>query len=116
MELNKRNFIICVLILSIIIVFFIINHNRTKEMYTIELHRKVESFRYVGRGEGYVEVKFEGEDNFNSLCIIYVGSENKDDIKVGDSIYKAENSIEYKIYRQDSSGNYSFYKTLKNKP
>lgn len=117
MELNKRNFIIfCVLILSIIIVFFIIKHNRSKEVYSTELSGKIESFRYVGRGEGYVEVKFEEEENFNPLCVIYIGSENKEDLKVGDSIYKAKNSEEYQIYRLDSSGNYNFYKILRNKP
>ncbi len=117
MELTKRNFIIfCVLILSIIIVFFIIKHNRSKEMYTNELNGKVESFRYVGKGEGYIEIKFEGESNFNPLCIIYVGSENKEDLKVGDSIYKAKNSDQYQIYRKDKFDNYVFYKTLKSIP
>lgn len=117
MELNKRNFIIfCVLMLSIIIVFFIIKYNRSKEMYLTELDGKVESFRYVGRGEGYIEVKFEGEENFNHLCVLYIGSENKEDLKIGDSIYKAKNSEAYYIYRPDNSGNYNFYKILKNKP
>jgi len=117
MELNKRNFIIfCVVILSILIVFFIIKHNRAKEMYISELDGKVESFRYVGRGEGYIEIKFEGEDKFNPLCVIYIGSENKEDLKIGDSIYKAKNSNEYQIYRQDTFGKYVFYKTLKNIP
>ncbi|MCY0970756.1 hypothetical protein [Chryseobacterium wangxinyae] len=85
-------------------------------MYVTELNGKVESFRYVGRGEGYVEVKFEREENLNPLCVIYIGSENKEDLKVGDSIYKAKNSEDYQIYRQDGSENYSFCKTLKNKP
>lgn len=117
MELNKRNFILfCLLILSVIIVFFIVKHTRSKEIYVGELNGKVKSLRYVGRGEGYLQVKFEGEKEFNSLCIIYVGSENKDDLKVNDSIYKAKNSEDYQIYRQDSSENYNFYKTLKNRP
>lgn len=117
MELNKRNFIIfCILILSIIITFLIIKYNRSEEMYITELNGKVESLRYVGRGEGYVEVKFEGDDKFNPLCVIYIGSENKEDLKVGDSIHKAKNSENYQVYRQDNLGNFIFYKTLKNKP
>lgn len=117
MELNKRNFIIfCVMILSIAIVFFIIKNNRSKEMYTTELNGKVAAIRYVGRGEGYVEVKFEGEEKFNPLCVIYIGSENKNDLKAGDSIHKMKESIEYHIYRQDEPGKYVFYKTLKSIP
>ena len=117
MKLNKRNLIIlCVLILGTIIVFFIIKHQRLKETYITELSGKIASLRYVGRGEGYIEVKFTGEEKFNSLAVIYLGSENKEDLKIGDSIYKAKNAEEYQIYRRDSSGNYHFYKRLKNKP
>ncbi|KFF01383.1 hypothetical protein IX39_12490 [Chryseobacterium formosense] len=117
MELNKRNLIIfCVFILSVVIVFFIIKNNLSRKSYVTELSGKVESFRYVGKGEGYIEVKFEGEESFNHLCVIYIGGENKESLKIGDSIYKAKNSEEYEIYRKDSSGNYNFYKTLKNKP
>ncbi|KMQ61685.1 hypothetical protein ACM40_04935 [Chryseobacterium sp. BLS98] len=117
MELSKRNILLFfTLLLAIIIVFFIAKHNQTKKAYSSELIGKVGSLRYVGRGKGYLQVKFEGEKEFNSLCIIYVGSENKDDLKVSDSIYKAKNSEDYQIYRQDSSGNYNFFKTLKNKP
>jgi hypothetical protein len=113
MELNKRNFIfVCALILSI----FIIKRNRSKEMYINKLNGKIESFRYVGRGEGYVEVKFEEEKKFNPLYIIYLGGENKEDLKIGDSISKAKNSEDYQIYRKDRSGNYNFYKTLKSEP
>ncbi|MCQ9634981.1 hypothetical protein MP477_08460 [Chryseobacterium sp. WG23] len=117
MELNKRNFIIfCILILSIIIAFLIIKYNRSEEMYITELNGRVESLRYVGRGEGYVEVKFEGDDKFNPLCVIYIGSENKEDLKVGDSIHKVKNSKNYQVYRQDTLGNFNFYKTLKSEP
>lgn len=117
MKLNKRNFIfVCALILSIVIVFFIIKRNRSKEMYITTLNEKIESFRYVGRGDGYVEVKFEGEKKFNPLYIIYLGAENKEDLKIGDSISKAKNSEDYQIYRKDRSGNYNFYKTLKSEP
>ncbi|AZA56576.1 hypothetical protein [Chryseobacterium shandongense] len=117
MELSKRNILLFFTILFvIIIVFFIAKYNQTKKEYSSELNGKVESLRYIGRGDGYQQVKFEGEKEFNALCIIYVGSENKDDLKIGDSIYKEKNSEDYQIYRQDSSGNYSFYKTLKNKP
>jgi hypothetical protein len=117
MELNKRNYILfCLLILSVIIVFFIVKHTRSKEIYVGELNGKVESLRYVGRGEGYLEVKFEGEEKFNYLCVIYVGSKNKEDLKIGDSIYKAKNSEEYQVFRPDGFGKYIFYKKLKNKP
>jgi len=117
MELSKRNILLFfTLLFIIIIVFFIAKHNQVKKMYSSKLNGKVKSLRHIGRGEGYLQVKFEGEKEFNSLCIIYVGSENKDDLKIGDSIYKAKNSEDYQIYRQDGSGNYNFYKTLKNKP
>ncbi|KFF01382.1 hypothetical protein IX39_12485 [Chryseobacterium formosense] len=57
-----------------------------------KLNGKVDSFRHEGKGEGYIEVKFEGVDSFNHLCVIYVGGENKENLKVGYSIYKPKNS------------------------
>lgn len=117
MELSKRNILLFfTLLLVIIIIFFVSKYNQTNKAYSSEINGKVESLRHVGRGEAYLQVKFEGEREFNSLCIVYVGNENQDDLKVNDSIFKAKNSWDYKIYRQNSSGNYSFYKTLKNKP
>lgn len=117
MELNKRNLILfCLIILVIIILFFIIKSKRSRESYATEINGTVQLLRFVGRGEGYVEVKFEGESKFNPLCVIYIGSENQNDLKIGDSIHKSKNSGDYQIYRQDRTGNYSFYKTLKNKP
>ncbi|UPQ76043.1 hypothetical protein [Chryseobacterium nepalense] len=117
MELSKRNILLFFILLFVIIIaFFIAKHNQAKKAYSSELNGKVESLRFIGRGEGYLQVKFAGEKEFNSLCIIYVGSENKDDLKIGDSIHKAKNSEDYHIYRQNSSGNYNFFKILKNKP
>ncbi|MDR3025263.1 hypothetical protein [Chryseobacterium sp.] len=117
MELSKRNILLFfTLLLVIIIVFFVSKYNQTNKAYSSKLNGKVESLRHVGRGEAYLQVKFEGEREFNSLCIVYVGNENQDDLKINDSIYKAKNSLNYQVYRQDSSGNYIFYKTLKNEP
>lgn len=102
----------CILMTSVVIIFFMTKHNRSKEEYTTEFNGKVESLRYIGRGEGYLQVKFEEEKEFNPLCVIYVGSDNKEALKIGDSIYKAKNSKDYQIYRRNDAGNYVFYKTL----
>jgi|GEM_PF-3151963 len=117
MELSKRNILLFLSLLFVIILaFFVGRHNHVKEAYANALYGKVQSLRPIGRGEGYLQVKFEGEKEFNSLCTLYVGSENKDDLQVGDSIYKAKNSKDYQIYRQNGKEKYIFYKTLKIKP
>lgn len=115
MELNKRNLIIVIIIIftSILFVFFW-NLNKQNKFYSSELIGVIEKIKSNRKFENSKVAKFVGDNDFNYTFWIY--APNEDDLKIGDSIYKAKNSEDYQIYRKSSSGNYNFYKTLKNKP
>lgn len=91
-------------------------HNISSKSYKSEITGIVGELRNVGRGNAYVQVKFENATNFNQLCVLYIGSNNPEDLKIGDSLYKPQNSYEYRIYRKNDFGNLQFFKILKNKP
>ncbi|GAA5100769.1 hypothetical protein GCM10023210_39610 [Chryseobacterium ginsengisoli] len=115
MELNKRNIIIVIIIICTGVLFvFFWNLNKYNKFYSSEITGTIEKIKSNRKFENSKVAKFVGESDFNYTFWIY--APDKDDLKVGDSIYKAKNSEDYQIYRQDSSGNYHFYKTLKNKP
>lgn len=80
-----------------------------------EIFGIVEDLRFVGRGEGYIQVKFKNSDGFDNLTILYLDSLNQKSIQVGDSIYKHINSSDYKIFRKHDN-KYKYYKTLKREP
>lgn len=116
MELNKKNIILFILFVFSIVIYFSYNkYIISKNSYKREIYGIVEELRNIGRGNGYVQVKFKGVKKFDELCILYLG-ENQNDLKVQDSIYKSKNSYEYQVYRKDSSGGFQFYKTLRNRP
>lgn len=115
MELSKRNIIIVIIIICIGVLFvFFWNLSKYNKFYSSEVVGIIEEIKSNRKFENSKVVKFVGGNDFNYTFWIY--APDKNDIKIGDSIYKEKNSEDYQIYRQDSSGNYSFYKTLKNKP
>ncbi|WP_027383546.1 hypothetical protein [Epilithonimonas caeni] len=116
MELNKKNIILFILFISCFVIYFSYNKYKiSKNSYNNKIYGLVDELRNIGRGNGYVQVKFKGCKKFDELCILYLG-ENQNDLRVGDSIYKAKNSYDYQVYRKDSFGNFQLYKTLRNKP
>ncbi|MFP3597938.1 hypothetical protein [Chryseobacterium sp. SIMBA_029] len=115
MELNKRNIIFVIIIIFAGILFVCFwNLYKYNKFYSSEVDGIIEEIKSNRKFENSKVVKFVGENDFNYTFWIYASDKN--DIKIGDSIYKAKNSEDYQIYRQDSSGNYIFFKTLKNKP
>lgn len=117
MEFNKKNVILFILGIIIILCFFFIKqHSISSKSYKSEIAGIVGDLRSVGRGNAYVQVKFENATNFNQLCVLYLGSNNQEDLKIGDSLYKPENSYEYQIYRKNDFVSFHFFKILKNKP
>lgn len=115
MELSKRNIIIVIIIIctSVLFVFFW-NLRKHNKFYGSEVAGIIEEIKSNRKFENSKVARFVGDNDFNYNFWIY--APNKNDIKIGDSIYKAKNSEDYQIYRKDNSGNYRFYKTLKNKP
>jgi len=115
MELNKRNIIIVIIIICISILFvFFWNLSKHNKFYGSEVAGIIEEIKSNRKFENSKVVKFVGDNDFNYTFWNY--APDKNDIKIGDSIYKAKNSENYQIYRQNGSRNYRFYKTLKNKP
>lgn len=115
MELNKKNIVILIIIIGAGILFVLFwNLNKQNKFYNSELTGIIEKIKSSRKFENSKVAKFVGDKDFNYTFWIY--TPDKNDLKVGDSIYKAKNSEDYQIYRQNSSGKYVFYKTLKNKP
>lgn len=115
MELNKKNIIILIIIVCIGISFvFFWNLKKYNKFYSSELTGIIEDIKVNRKFENSKVAKFVGDHDFNYTFWIYAPDEN--DLKIGDSIYKAKNSENYQVYRQDALGNFNFYKTLKNKP
>lgn len=115
MELNKRNIIIVIIIICIGVLFvFFWNLNKHNKFYSSGLTGIIEEIKSNRKFESSKVCKFVGDSDFNYTFWIYAPDEN--DLKIGDSIYKAKNSEDYQIYRQNGLVNYVFYKTLKNKP
>lgn len=114
--MKKNNFIGLILfnsILCIIITWFITGKTITeKDVYQSNLSGAVKETRFVGRGNGYVQIKFKANDIFNRLCVIKINQE--DDILENDSINKPMYSNKFDIYRIDKSGLYKKIKTLEN--
>lgn len=115
MGLNKRNIIILIIIIftSIFFVFFW-NLNKHNKFYNSELTGIIKEIKSNRKFENSKVAKFVGDHDFNYNFWIYAPYAN--DIKIGDSIYKAKNSEEYQVFRPDCFGKYFFYKKLKNKP
>lgn len=115
MELNKKNIITAIVIICIGILFVCFwNLNKHNKFYSSELTGIIEEIKSNKKFENSKVTKLTGDNDFNYTFWIYAPNEN--DLKVGDSVYKAKNSEEYQIYRRDNFGNYIFYRTLKNKP
>lgn len=115
MKLNKRNIILLAMIIGTGILFvFFWNLNKHHKFYGSELSGIVEEIKSNGKFENSKVAKFVGDNDFNYSFWMYAPHEN--DLKIGDSIYKAKESEDYQIYRRNGSGNYVFYKALKNKP
>ena len=111
MELNKRDIISIIIVICLIVIFvFFLNLNKYNKFYISELTGVVKELKFNRKFENSKVAKFVREDNFNYTFWIYTPEKN--DLKIGDSIYKAKNSEDYQIYRQISSGHYSFHKTL----
>ncbi|KFF01381.1 hypothetical protein IX39_12480 [Chryseobacterium formosense] len=115
MKLNKVHITIVIIIVSAGILFvFFWNLKKQNKFYNSELNGIIEQIKSNQKFENSKVCKFVGDDNFNYTFWIYAPEKN--DMKIGDSIYKRKNSDVYDVYRQDRSGNYNFYKNLKNKP
>lgn len=115
MELNKRNIIFATIIIFAGILFVCFwNLYKYNKFYSSEVDGIVEDIKANRKFENSKAVKFVGEKDFNDTFWIYAPYKN--DLRIDDSIYKTKNSEVYQIYRQDSSGKYTFYKTLKNQP
>jgi hypothetical protein len=115
MRLNKRNIVMLIMMIGICILFvFFWNINKQDKFYNSELKGIIEEIKSNGKFESSKVAKFAGEKDFNYTFWMY--APDKGDLKIGDSIYKAKDSEDYYIYRQDHLGKYIFYKTLKNKP
>lgn len=115
MELNKRSVIILIIIICTGVFFcFFWNLNKHNKFYNSELTDIIEEIKPNRKFENSKVAKFVGDKDFNYTFWIY--TPDKNDLKIGDSIYKAKNSEEYQVYRPDGSGKYIFYKKLKNKP
>jgi hypothetical protein len=115
MELNKKNIIIVIIIIFAGILFvFLWNLNKHNKFYNSELTGIIEDIKSNRKFENSKVAKFVGDSDFNYTFWMYAPDE--DDLKIGDSIYKAKKSIEYQVYRQDKFRKYIFYKTLKNIP
>ncbi|MDW9378613.1 hypothetical protein [Chryseobacterium sp. JV558] len=115
MKLKKRNIIIVIIIICISVLFvFFWNVNKNNKFYTLRLNGIIKDIKSNRKFENSKVAKFVGDSDFNYSFWIYAPDES--DLKIGDSIYKAKDSENYQIYRIDSSGDYKFYKTLKNVP
>ncbi|WP_123906565.1 hypothetical protein [Chryseobacterium sp. MYb7] len=113
MKLKRRNIIIIIICISVLFVIFW-NVNKHNKFYTSGLNGIIKDIKSNRKFENSKVAKFVGDSDFNYAFWIYAPDES--DLKIGDSIYKAKDSENYQIYRIDSSGDYSFYKTLKNRP
>ncbi|MBP1167233.1 hypothetical protein JOE44_004117 [Chryseobacterium sp. PvR013] len=114
MKLNKRGNISIFIVICLSVIFgFFWNLNKYNKFYNSVLTGIVEEIKSNRKFENSKVAKFVGDENFNYTFWIY--APEKDDLKISDSIYKAKNSEDYQIYRQNSSGRYNFYKILKDK-
>ena len=100
---RKKKFLIFASIIILLLTLFLTKQfSISFKSYKSEIFGEVKDIRNVGRGDAYVQLKFKNAVKFNELSVLYVGADNQKDIKIGDSIYKSQNSYEYKIYRKDS--------------
>ncbi|MGX9987251.1 hypothetical protein [Soonwooa purpurea] len=114
MELNKRNIFIILIGVALLLIYFFVKQNTLqKDSYQSEIKGIVEGKRHIGRGEAYIQLKFKGSDRFDDLSVLYVGTDNQNDVVIGDSIYKPHNSYNYQVFRLNKNDHYEFYKILK---
>ena len=68
-------------VVSIILYFNYRKYSLDKEVYHSEINGHIKSIRQVGRGDGYIQLKLKNENNFHPEAIIYLGSNNKNEMK-----------------------------------
>ena len=116
MKLTKKTFtLFSIFIVSIILYFNYRKYSLDKEVYHSEINGHIKSIRQVGRGDGYIQLNLKNENNFHPEAIIYLGSNNKNEIKEGDSISKRKNSYHFLLFKINNQ-HFKYYKTFSSKP
>ncbi len=102
--MNRLHYIILtVMVLFIFGIGYVINLNQTNEESAKE---RIHSYKYMGK----VKKLYRNKNNHNSLTIMLESGKNVPTLtpelfyklKIGDSLYKAKNTVFMSVYRDDT--------------
>lgn len=100
-----KNYVAIVVMVTAIFIYGFGLYKSTKEMYKIEINDTITDIIKARIGH---QVKFSKSDDFISL-----GANDTEILKIGDSISKMSDAVEFKIFRKPLNSNKrTFYKNI----
>ena len=92
------------------------SYNHSKRLYTQKIQSRISHIKYEVKG-GYT-VFYQDNNYFGAPTFMERAESETEENKfrVGDSLYKDENSLELKVYRMDSLSQYKLFKVLHGTP